>query len=90
MDWASLAQAPIHLHVVLITGAYADIYTHTHTLLDSQCLIFRVVTADDTQRTLKMNPREMVKVLEAGRIYGKITQTRTRETNIFSFSKEAL
>ena len=30
MDWASLAWAPIHTHVVLITGAYAD--THTHTL----------------------------------------------------------
>lgn len=31
MDWASLAWAPIHTHVVLITGAYADRQTHTQT-----------------------------------------------------------
>lgn len=55
MDWASLAWAPIHTHVVLITGTYTDRYSHTptHTLLDSQCLMFRVVIANDTRRTLK-------------------------------------
>lgn len=63
MDWASLAGALIHTHVVLITGAYADTHTHTptHTLLDSQCLIFRVVTADDTQRTMKRRTIEKEK-----------------------------
>lgn len=55
MDWASLAWASIHTHVVLITGAYADRHTHIHphTLLDFQYLIFRVVTPDDTRRRLK-------------------------------------
>lgn len=46
-------------------------HIHSHIILDSQCLIFGVVTADDTQRTLKRRKveegkrgkgREMVKV----------------------------